>query len=502
MSEGDIRVRVAPSPTGDPHVGTAYQALYNYAFAKGRGGTFVLRIEDTDRVRSTQRSEDAILESLRWLGLQWDEGPDVGGAFGPYRQSERSEIYREHVERLLEAGHAYRCFCRKERLDQMRAAQRAAQGSLGYDRHCRDLDAAESEKRAGAGEPFVVRMKVPVDGECVMRDLLHGEIRKDWASIDDQIILKSDGFPTYHLANVVDDHLMGISHVIRGEEWINSVPKHLRLYEYFGWEPPVFCHLPLLRNEDKSKLSKRKNPTSIQYYRRAGYLPEALLNFLGMMGWLMPNGEEKFTLEEMCENLKLEDVSLGGPVFDVKKLRWLNARYIREDYSAEQIHSTLEEWALNRETAARIVPLAHFRLQTLSDWGYLTAAFFADEVPIHPEDLTLKGKTAEDLAAVFQMTIWRLEELADFSREVLEALFQELAETFDVKLKQFTMPFYVALSGRKAWTPLYDSMEILGSDMVRVRLRRAVDVLGGISGKKMKKLEEQYRGLFGEGGRA
>jgi len=496
MAEQGIRVRVAPSPTGDPHVGTAYQALFNYAFAKGRGGKFVLRIEDTDQTRSTKQSEEAILESLRWLGLQWDEGPDVGGPFGPYRQSERSEIYREHVDRLLEAGHAYRCFCTRERLDQMRAEQRAAQASLGYDRHCRDLDTPKSKERAAA-EPFVVRMKVPVEGECVIHDVLHGEIRKDWTSIDDQIILKSDGFPTYHLANVVDDHLMGISHVIRGEEWINSVPKHLKLYEYFGWEPPVFCHLPLLRNEDKSKLSKRKNPTSIHYYRRAGYLPEALLNFLGMMGWLMPNEEEKFTLEDMCRNLKLEDISLGGPVFDVKKFRWLNARYIREDYSAEKIHATLEEWALNREMAARIVPLAHFRLQTLADWGYLTAAFFADEVPIDVEDLVMKETTAEELAGIFQMTIWKLEEQGDFSKDALEALFQNLSETFEVKLKQFTMPFYVALSGRKAWTPLYDSMEILGSDMVRVRLRRAVDLLGGISGKKMKKLEQQYAVLFG-----
>ncbi len=502
MAENEIRVRVAPSPTGDPHVGTAYQALFNYAFAKGRGGAFILRIEDTDQVRSTKQSEEAILESLRWLGLQWDEGPDVGGPHGPYRQSERSEIYREHVDRLLEAGHAYRCFCTKERLDQMRAEQRAAQGSLGYDRRCREIPVEESTRRSEVGEPFVVRMKVPVDGECVIRDLLHGEIRKDWASIDDQVILKSDGFPTYHLANVVDDRLMKISHVIRGEEWINSVPKHLKLYEYFGWEPPVFCHLPLLRNEDKSKLSKRKNPTSIQYYRRAGYLPEALLNFLGMMGWLPPDGEEKFALADMCRGFRLEDVSLGGPVFDVRKLRWLNARYIREDYSAEAIHAELERWALNRERTARIVPLAHFRLQTLSDWGYLTAAFYADEVPVDPSDLVMKGKTQEELLDIFQMTIWKLEEQADFTKEALEGLFQTLAETFEVKLKLFTMPFYVALSGRTAWTPLYDSMELLGSDMVRVRMRRAVDLLGGISGKKMKKLEERYAALFGDNARA
>ena len=250
MAEKPVRVRVAPSPTGDPHVGTAYQALFNYAFAKGRGGAFVLRIEDTDQARSTPESERAILESLRWIGLPWDEGPDVGGPHGPYRQSERLPIYREHADRLLEAGHAYRCFCGKERLDAVRKREGAGGG---YDRHCRGLDPAEAARRAAAGEPHVVRMKVPTEGECVFRDLLRGEIRKDWASVDDQVILKSDGFPTYHLAVVVDDHLMGITHIIRGEEWINSVPKHVRLFEQFGWEPPVFCHLPLLRNNDANK---------------------------------------------------------------------------------------------------------------------------------------------------------------------------------------------------------------------------------------------------------
>jgi glutamyl-tRNA synthetase len=219
-----------------------------------------------------------------------------------------------------------------------------------------------------------------------------------------------------------------------------------------------------------------------------------------MMGWLMPKGEEKFSLEDMCENLKLEDIRLGGPVFDRQKLKWLNARYIREDYSDEALHSLLEDWALNRETAARIVPLVHMRLQTLADWGYLTAAFFADEVSINPDDLRMKDKASEELAAIFQMTIWRLEEQRDFSREALEAVFQDLADKFDVKLKQFTTPFYVALSGRKAWTPLYDSIEILGSDMTRMRLRRAIELLGGISGKKMKKIEERYRELFGERG--
>ncbi len=496
MTEKPVRVRVAPSPTGDPHVGTAYQALFNLAFARGRGGAFVLRIEDTDRARSTPESERAILESLRWLGLAWDEGPDVGGPHAPYRQSERTGIYREHVERLLAGGHAYRCFCTRERLEDLRRRQGA---ETGYDRRCRSLDPAEAARRVEAGEESVVRMKVPTEGSCVMRDLLRGEIRKDWASVDDQVILKSDGFPTYHLANVVDDHLMEISHVIRGEEWINSVPKHLQLYAYFGWEPPVFCHLPLLRNNDatRTKLSKRKNPTSINYYRRAGVLPEALLNFLGLMGWVMPNGEEKFSLRDMAANLALEKISLGGPVFDPAKLRWLNGRYLRENYTPEALREALERWALNPEYVGRIVPLVQPRLETLGDWGRLTAPFFSDEVPLDPAELTFKGKTAEETRALLQMAAWRLDGLRGFTAAGVEELFRELSEAFGIKLRDLLAPFYVAMSGSRVWTPLFDSMEVLGPDLSRMRLRRAIEALGGISGKEMKRLEKDYAARFG-----
>jgi len=496
---GPVRTRIAPSPTGDPHVGTAYQALFNYAFAKSRGGTFILRIEDTDQARSTQASEAAILESLEWLGLQWDEGPDVGGPHAPYRQSERTEIYREHAERLLDDGHAYRCFCTKERLDEMRRRQGA---DTGYDRHCRDIDPAESAARAQAGETFVVRMKVPLGGECELQDLLRGRFTKDWASVDDQILLKSDGFPTYHLANVVDDHLMGVTHVIRGEEWINSLPKHVQLYAHFGWEPPVFCHLPLLRNSDatKTKLSKRKNPTSINYYREAGFLPEALLNFLGMMGWLMPNGEEKFTLKEMIANLELEKISLGGPVFDVDKLKWLNGRYLREDYDTDRLAGALETWALNPERMRRIIPLVQPRLEKLSDWGFLTAPFFADEVPLDPEMIKMKGKTTEEMLPLLQMTLWRLEQQQDFSAAALDQLLRDTAERLELKLRQLLQPLFVVLSGRTAWTPLFDSMAILGPDLTRMRLRRGIQALGGLSGKQLKKLEKEYAERFGLAG--
>jgi glutamyl-tRNA synthetase len=502
MFDRPVRVRVAPSPTGDPHVGTAYQALFNYAFARKHGGKFLLRIEDTDRARSTRQSEDAILESLRWLGLSWDEGPDVGGPHAPYRQSERLSIYEAHVDRLLEEGHAYRCFCTKERLEAMRAEHIESKVFPGYDRLCRSIPREEAESRAKAGESHVVRMKVPVEGDCVFQDLLRGEVRKDWASVDDQVIRKSDGFPTYHLANVVDDRLMGISHVIRGEEWLSSVPKHVKLYEYFGWEPPVFCHLPLLRNNDpnKTKLSKRKNPTSLRYYRRAGFLPEALLNFMGLFGWTRAEGDEKFTLPEFIEHFELERLSLGGPVFDVEKLRWLNARYLRENYDPEALLAELRKWALHDDYLLKIVPLAQPRLETLSDWGFLTAFFFAGTVPLDPAKLQLKGKSPEDLAGIFQVAIWLLEALPGLTPESVENVFRELSEKLEVKLRDLTRPFYVALTGSESSTPLFRSMDILGLDLVRVRLRAAIEALGGISSKRAKALEKEYRRLFARSG--
>ena len=498
MSERPVRVRVAPSPTGDPHVGTAYQALFNYAFARRHDGQFILRIEDTDRARSTRESEQAIVDSLRWLGLTWDEGPDVGGPYAPYRQSERLSTYRQHVEELLEAGHAYRCFCTKQRLQKMREEYRDQKVFPGYDRLCRDLSREDSERRAAGGETFVVRMKVPTEGECVLQDLLRGEIRKDWASVDDQVILKSDGFPTYHLANVVDDHVMEISHVIRGEEWISSVPKHLELYRLFDWEPPVFAHLPLLRNNDKnkSKLSKRNNPTSLEYYRRAGFLPEAMVNFMGMMGWTRAEGEEKFTLDAFVSNFRLDKMSLGGPVFDVTKLRWLNGRYIREDYDAPGLRRLLEQWALNDEYLDGIVPLAQPRLETLSDWGFLTAFFFSDDVPLDEGELVLKGKSTDELAGIFQMTLWRLEEVSSLTSETVEGIFRELSEKIDIKLRDLSRPFYVAITGTKSSTPLFRSMEVLGLELVRTRLRRAIERLGGVSTKKLKNLQREYRALY------
>lgn len=492
-----VRTRVAPSPTGDTHVGTAYMALFSRIWAKKNRGRFILRIEDTDKVRSTEESERAIVHALKWLGLTWDEGPDKDGPYGPYRQSERQKlgIYSMHAEALLSKGAAYRCFCTKERLDSMRDARRSGAGS-GYDRLCRDIPISESDRRAAAGEPFVIRMKAPLEGDCVFTDLLRGEIRKAWSTVDDQVLIKSDGFPTYHLAVVVDDHLMRISHIIRGEEWINSVPKHVHLFSLFGWEPPVFCHLPLLRNPDRSKLSKRKNPTSINYYREAGYLPEALLNYLGMMGWSMPGGEEKFTLKDMKKEFKLEDVILGGPVFDIAKLRWLNARYIREDYTPKTLLSKLRKWKLNNEYLLKVTQEAHTRLETLADWGPLTSFFFADSVPLDAEGLLLKGGTAEGTQRILQFATWELERLRGLSTEGVETVFKGLSEKTGLKLRDLTRPFYVAVSGSKASTPLYDSMALLGSDMVRMRLRRAIDALGQVTQGMLAEWEREYAETF------
>src|SRR5262245_39849545 len=324
-----VRVRIAPSPTGPPHVGTAYVGLFNWALARQTGGQFLLRIEDTDRERSTRESEEAIFRALRWLGLDWDEGPDIGGPHAPYRQSERSEIYRKHAQMLLASGHAYRCFCTEERLAAMRERQRAMKVPPGYDGHCRDLPRDQSDARA-AKEPFVIRLRVAKEGSTKVPDLLSGEIAFENHTIDDQVLLKSDGFPTYHLANVVDDRLMEINFVMRAEEWITSTPKHLMLYAAFGWPPPTFCHLPLLRNSDRSKISKRKNPTSLDYYRENGYLPEAMQNFLALMGWATSNGDEVFPVSRLIAEFDPRKISLGGPVFDLTKLDWLNGTYIRK----------------------------------------------------------------------------------------------------------------------------------------------------------------------------
>jgi len=381
MSE--IRTRIAPSPTGDPHVGTAYIALFNMAFARKMGGKFILRIEDTDQTRSTPESEKMILDALRWLGLDWAEGPDVGGEYGPYRQSERGDIYADYAKELIEKGHAFYAFETAEELDQMRNEQREQGLQPKYDGRALKLSQEEVQAKLDAGVPYVIRMKIPEEGICRVQDMLRGEIEIDWAQVDMQVLLKADGMPTYHLANVVDDHLMKITHVIRGEEWINSAPKHILLYQYFGWDMPTLCHMPLLRNPDKSKLSKRKNPTSILYYQRMGYLAEAVVNYLGRMGWSMPDEREKFSLDDMIEHFDIQRVSLGGPVFDVEKLSWLNGLWIREDLNPQAFAQKFQEWALNPEYLMQILPLITPRIEKFSDVADVAGFFLKGHLDIN-----------------------------------------------------------------------------------------------------------------------
>ena len=490
-----VRTRIAPSPTGDPHVGTAYVALFNMAFAHSQGGQFLLRIEDTDQARSTPESEKAILDALKWLGLEWDEGPDNGGPKGPYRQSERSDIYQKYAQELIDDGHAFRCFCSPEELDEMRASQIANKEPLGYDGRHMDLSDEDVESRIANGDPYVVRMKVPREGTCTFSDMLRGEVSIDWAQIDYQVLLKADGMPTYHLANVVDDHLMEITHVIRGEEWINSAPKHILLYQYFGWEIPALCHLPLLRNVDKSKLSKRKNPTSILYYQRMGYLPEALLNYLGRMGWSMPDEREKFNLNEMLEAFDIGRISLGGPVFDVEKLSWLNGVWIRDELTDDQLADRLHDWALNRDSLKAFLPFARQRMEILSDFAPLGSYLVSGMLPIRLEDLKSSGMDENQLLEVLQYALWRLEAVQDWNRDNIFKALQSIADGMNIKLKPFLVPLFIAITGSTASISVMDSMNLLGADMSRARLRHAIELLGGVGKKKLKKMEKAYQSI-------
>ncbi|MFO7909938.1 glutamate--tRNA ligase [Vreelandella aquamarina] len=490
-----VRTRIAPSPTGDPHVGTAYIALFNLCFARQHGGQFVLRIEDTDRVRSTAESEQMILDSMRWLGLEWDEGPDVGGPHGPYRQSERGDIYAQYAQQLIDSGHAFKCYRTSEELDQLREARKAAGMHLALKPSDLALDAAEVARREQEGWPHVVRMQVPSEGVCVVEDMLRGRIEVEWSQVDAQILLKSDGMPTYHLANVVDDHLMGITHVLRGEEWINSAPKHQLLYEYLGWEMPVLCHMPLLRNPDKSKLSKRKNPTSINYYRRMGFLPQAVTNYLGRMGWSMPDEREKFSLDEMLASFDIQRVSLGGPVFDLEKLTWLNGVYIREDLDDTAFLQALREWAFNEDYARQIIPQVRPRVETLSQVMPLAGHFFAGLPAIDQASFASVKLEQETLVKLLQFLTWRLEVVPAWNKESLQGEVQLLAEHFELKMKAFLAPVFIAITGSTTSTSVLHGMVILGSDMTRARLRHAIEVLGGVSKKQTKRFEKEFRDI-------
>ncbi len=513
----NIRVRIAPSPTGDPHVGTAYIGLINFLYARQRGGQFVLRIEDTDRTRFVATSEQEIFHSLRWLGLTWDEGPDVGGPYGPYRQSERTEIYRRHVEVLLANGAAYRAFETPEELEDLRQRQIAAKLPPRYDGAHRDLSQLQIDQYLAEGRPCVIRMKVPA-GQTTFtefKDELRGVIRFEHNNVDDQVLLKSDGFPTYHLANVVDDHLMRITDVIRAEEWISSTPKHILLYQAFGWDLPRFWHMPLLRNLDKSKISKRKNPVSLIYYRKAGFLPEAMINFLGLMGggmtaamdaqsvktpgapyldsemWasgasptapatIQPAAKpippaksseaDIFSLSDMLARFQIENIRLGGPVFDLTKLRWLNGEYLRS-LTPEKFFSALRETILSDAYLKQIAPLVQTRIETLGEFGNLTHFFFADDIMPPAEVFIPKKRTVEDTLA-FATEQLALLETTDWTHEALEPALKQLGEEKSWSVKENFMLLRAILTGSTMSPPLLESMVVFGKSRTLDRLRR------------------------------
>ena len=488
-----VRVRIAPSPTGDPHVGTAYIALFNLIFARHFKGKFILRIEDTDQSRSRPEYERNILEALHWCGIPWDEGPDIGGPYGPYRQSERTEIYQKHAYDLLEKGNAYKCFATAAELTEMREVA-AAQGKRGgYDRRYRNLSPEEVRKREEAGQPFVIRLKVPLTGDCIYEDAIKGRITSPWADIDDQVLLKSDGFPTYHLANVVDDYLMKITHVIRGDEWMSSTPKHILLYESFGWTPPTFMHMPLLLGKDGKKLSKRKNPTSIFYFRDSGYLSEALINFLTLMGYSMPSEKEIYTLDEIIEAFDPKRIGISGAFFDVQKLNWVNQKKIIESIPEDQLWGRLVEWQFNEGFMKKLMPLVHTRIKTFSDFLSLCDFLFINDLKLTPELLCPKNISPELVSCIIQAIIWSLDAQEDWSGAALDKASHEAAEVFGVHHKKVIMHIlFACVLGKHQGPPLFDSVTLLGKDRTRVRLMTAIETLGGISNKKMDRLKKGW----------
>ncbi len=493
------RLRVAPSPTGDPHVGTAYMAVFNLAFARQQGGQFVLRIEDTDRTRFNATSEQQLYDTLGWLGLTWDEGPDVGGPCAPYRQSERLDTYRPYVEKLIEDGHAYYCWCSSERLQAMREKQQKLKLPTGYDRLCHGRTKEERAQLEGFNENPVVRMYVPDDAPTTFADVIRGTVSAPRP--DDQVILKADGFPTYHLAVVVDDHEMGITHVVRGEEWISSTPKHVLLYRWLGLEPPKFAHMPLLRNENKSKISKRKNPWArLTWFQEAGYLPEAVVNFLGLLAYPPAKGEdgtdvEKFSFEEFSQDFDWGKVNKVGPIFDLKKLDWLNGQYVRDlelgDLASRLLpflqkdgilpeEPSLGELARLKAVTEQIQP----RMQLLTEASALVGPFFvADEELVIAEDAraALKDNAGEvidaALAVLEPLTVpegtlgehragdqWR-------AAEIEAALRGAIVDGMGIKPRLAFGPLRTAVSGQKVSPPLFESMEILGKESTLARLR-------------------------------
>lgn len=474
-----IRNRIAPSPTGIAHVGTMYTALINYAFAKKNKGEFILRIEDTDRERYVPGAERIIYKSIKWLGINYDEGPDIGGPFKPYTQSKRLQIYKKHAEDLVKKNIAYYCFCSQERLAAMRKAQQKLKKPLMYDGTCRNLNKKDAEKRSRK-EKHVIRLKVPKSGSTNWTDLVRGKISFENKTIDDQVLLKSDGYPTYHLAVVVDDHLMQISHVIRAEEWISSTPKHILLYKAFAWKLPQFAHTPLLRNADRSKLSKRRNPVSVVWYKEHGYLPEALVNFLCLMGWSHPEGKEIFSLQDFISKFSLKRIQTSQPIFDLEKLSWLNGLYIREKSDKELLFLLKPFLPKNAELTKvrKIIPIIKERIHTLAEFSDYSDFFFVK--PSLDKKSLLKYSKRTELETKEKLTeyIIMLKSISQtkFNTQNLE---KESRKQIDEvwKAKNLFMTIRIALTGKPVSPPIFESMEILGKSQTIERITNATGLL-------------------------
>lgn len=486
-----IRVRYAPSPTGYLHAGGARTCLFNWLFARRHNGRFVLRIEDTDRTRYQERSLADLLDGLRWLRLDWDEGPEVGGPHGPYFQSQRLPLYQEYAQKLLESGHAYKCYCSQERLKQLRAESGRRNQSTGYDRHCRELTARERAEKEAEGIVPVIRLKMPLEGETSFHDLIRGTISMKNSQMDDFILLKSDGYPTYHLANVVDDHLMEISHIMRADEWIPSTPRHVLMYRAFGWTPPLYAHLPvILSPTGKGKMSKRKTigadgreyPVLIREFRAAGYLPEALFNFLALVGWSYDDKTEILTREQIIQHFDLEHVSKSPAKFSYDKLDWMNGIYIRQldaDDLAGRLKPFLDKAKFNADwnMIRRMVPLIQERLVKLADAIALVDFFFTEELHYDPQLLIQKGMDVEQTRRVLAESAQILSTMPVFDEMTIEAALRAKAEEMGLKARQFFGTLRIATTGKEVAPPLFGTLAILGRDKVLKRIARARELL-------------------------
>ena len=484
-----VRVRYAPSPTGFPHVGNIRTALFNWLYARHTGGKFIVRIEDTDTARTVPGSLEAILDSLRWLGLDWDEGPEVGGDYGPYVQSQRLETYKKIAEKLIAEGFAYRCYCTSERLEAMRTEQTANKQTPGYDRHCRNLSAVERQKLEASGDSSVIRFKTPLDGRTIFQDMLRGEVAFENSTVDDFVLLKTDGFPVYHLANVIDDHLMDISHVLRAEEWLSSTPKHVMLYNALKFDPPQFAHMPLILGPDRSKLSKRHGAATLTEYRDQGYLQETMLNFLALLGWSLDDKNEIFSRQQLVDIFSLERVSRTAGIFNKEKLDWLNGMYIRtlpvDDLTA-RVLPFMEKYLppdvrrpLDINYVRQIMPLIRERIVTLKDAAAYADFFFLDNLEYDSVQLVGKKMTAEAVLTALKGAETELSALEDFNPAVLEDTLRHLADELGIKTGELFNPLRVATTARDAAPPLFETMAVLGQARCLKRINAALAKLAG-----------------------